>query len=57
MLPLKGVTVRREAHRHLEDPPGLCNTGVGDALSELTHLDARIKQYDRHIEQSAKAES
>lgn len=54
VLPLKAATVRREAHKHLEDLPGWCNTVVGDALSELTHLDARIKQYDQHIEQSAK---
>lgn len=47
VLPLKAATVRREAHKHLEDLPGWCNTVVGDALSELTHLDARIKQYDQ----------
>ena len=35
MLPLKAATVRREAHKHLEDLPGWCNTVVGDALSEL----------------------
>ena len=39
VLPLKAATVRREAHKHLEDLPGWCNTVVGDALSELTHLD------------------
>jgi len=54
VLPLKASTVRREAHKHLEDLPGWCNTVVGDALSELTHLDERIKQYDQHIEQAAK---
>ena len=54
VLPLKAATVRRQAHAHLEDLPGWCNTVVGDALSELTHLDARIMQYDQYIEQSAK---
>ena len=45
--PPKAATVRREAHKHLEDLPGRCNNVVGDALSELTHLDTRIKQYDQ----------
>ena len=53
VLPLKAMTVRREAHKHLEDLPGWCNTVVGDALSELTHLDARISQYDKYIAQAA----
>ena len=54
VLPLKAATLRREAHKHLEDLPGWCNTVVGDALSELIRLDERIKQYDQHIEQAAK---
>ena len=54
VLPLKAAIVRREAHKHLEDLPGWCNSVVGDALSELTHLDARIKQYNQYIEQSTK---
>ena len=54
VLPLKAATVRREAHKHLEDLPGWCNTVVGDALSELTRLDERINQYDKYIAQSAK---
>ena len=53
-LPLKAGTVRREAHQHLEDLPGWCNTVVGDALSELTRLDERVGQYDKHIAQIAK---
>ena len=56
VLPLKAATVRREAHMLLEDRPGWCNTVVGDALSELTHQDARIRQYDQYIEQAAKAD-
>lgn len=54
VLPLKATTVRREAHRHLEDLPGWCNTVIGDALSELTRLDERITQYDKYIAQAAK---
>lgn len=54
VLPLKAATVRREAHQHLEDLPAWCNTVVGDALSELTHLDKRIRQYDQYIAQAAR---
>ena len=54
VLPLKAATVRREAHQHLEDLPGWCNTVVGDALSELTRLDERVGQYDKHIAQIAR---
>jgi len=49
VLPLKAATVRREALLQLEDLPGWANTVVGDLLSEVTHLDERIAQYDRHI--------
>jgi transposase len=41
--------VRREAMARLEDLPGWANTVVGDLLSEVTRLDERIAQYDRHI--------
>lgn len=54
VLPLKAATVRREAHKHLEDLPGWCNTVVGDALSELTRLDDLVCQYDKYIAQAAK---
>jgi transposase len=54
VLPLKAATLRREAHQHLEDLPGWCNTVVGDMLSKLSYLDTRIKEYDQHIEQAAK---
>ncbi len=57
VLPLKAATVRREAHKHLEDLPGWCNTVIGDALSELTRLDERIDQYDKYIDQAAKEDS
>jgi transposase len=55
VLPLKAATVRREALRHLEDLPGMANTVIGDLLSEVTRLDERIAQYDRHIQQMARA--
>ena len=54
VLPLKAATVRRQAHQHLGDLPLWCNTVVGDALSELTHMDERISQYDKYIAQAAK---
>lgn len=54
VLPLKAATVRREAMHHLEDLPGWANTVIGDLLSEVSRLDERIWQYDRHIAQIAK---
>jgi transposase len=54
VLPLKAATVRREALLQLEDLPGWANTVIGDLLSEVHHLDERITQYDRHIEQIAR---
>jgi transposase len=41
-------------HKHLEDLPGWCNTVIGDFLSELTRLDTRIQEYDKHIAKMAK---
>ena len=55
VLPLKAATVRREALLQLEDLPGWANTVIGDLLSEVSRLDERIAQYDRHIEAIAKA--
>jgi transposase len=54
VLPLKAATVRREAMRQLEELPGWTNTVIGDLLSEVSRLDERITQYDRHIEAIAK---
>ncbi len=54
VLPLKAEVVRREACKHLEDLPGYANTVIGDLLSEVHHLDERIKQYDVHIRTMAK---
>lgn len=44
----------REATVALEDLPGWANTVVGDLLSEVTRLDERVAQYDRHIAQMAR---
>lgn len=54
VLPLKAAVVRREAMRQLEDLPGWANTVIGDLLSEVTRLDERIAQYDKHIEAIAR---
>jgi transposase len=54
VLPLKAEVVRREARNHLEDLPGYANLVIGDLLSEVGHLDERIKQYDAHVRAMAK---
>jgi len=54
VLALKASTVRRQAAQHLEELPGYANLVIGDLLSELTHLDARVAQYDLHIRQMAR---
>ncbi|MBH9579760.1 IS110 family transposase [Inhella proteolytica] len=54
VLPLKADTVRRQALLHLEDLPGWANLAVGDCLSEVSRLDERIAQYDRHLAQVAR---
>jgi transposase len=54
VLPLKAEVVRAQARNHLEDLPGYANTVIGDLLSEVTHLDERIKQYDLHIRTMAR---
>lgn len=53
-LPLKAEVVRREARNHLEDLPGYANLVIGDLLSEVAHLDERIKQYDKYIHAMAR---
>lgn len=57
VLPLKAATVRRRACDCLEDLPGYANTVIGDLLSEVTHLDERIAQYDPHIRAMAKEDA
>ena len=54
VLPQKAEVVRREAAQHLEDLPGYANTVIGDLLSEVHHLDERVKQYDAHIKAMAR---
>lgn len=48
-LPLKADSVRVQAAVALENLPAWANTVIGDLLSEVHHLDERIRQYDRHI--------
>ena len=54
VLPLKAEVVRREACKQLEDLPGYANVVIGDLLSEVHHLDERIKQYDLYVSRMAK---
>ena len=54
MLPLKAEVVRQEARKHLEDLPGYANLVIGDLLSEVAHLDERVKQYDVHMRTMAR---
>jgi transposase len=54
VLPQKAEVVRREAGKHLEDLPGYANLVIGDLLSEVHHLDGRIKQYDVHVRAMAR---
>ena len=49
VLPLEAAVIRGQEHKHLEELPRCCNTVIGDAVSELTHLDARFHEYDKHI--------
>jgi transposase len=54
VLPLKAEVVRRQAAAELENLPGYANLVIGDLLSEVHHLDERIKQYDVHIRAMAR---
>jgi transposase len=54
VLPLKADVVRRQAVQHLEHLPGWANTVMGDLLSQVSHLDERIAQYDQHIRSMAR---
>ena len=53
VLPQKAEIVRRQAVTHLEDLPGYANTVIDDLLSEVHHLDERVKQHDVHIKAMA----
>ena len=54
VLALKAEVVRCEAAKHLEELPGYANLVIGDLLSEVGHLDERIKQYDGYVRAMAK---
>jgi transposase len=54
VLPQKAEVVRRQAAAHLEALPGWANTVIGDLLSEVHHLDQRIRQYDLHVRAMAR---
>jgi transposase len=54
IMPQKAEVVRRQACEHLEDLPGWANVVIGDLLSEVHHLDERIKQYDKHLHAMAR---
>ena len=54
VLPLKAASVRTQLGALLEELPGRVNTVIGDLLSEIHHLDERIKAYDQHIAEMAR---
>jgi transposase len=54
VLPLRSVTVRRQAAAAAEYLPQLARRAIGDLLDELRVLDERIGGYDREIEAQAK---
>ena len=54
VLPLRAVSVRRQAAQAAETLPELARGAIGDLLEELRRLDERIELYDRQIEQQAK---
>ena len=54
VLPLRSVTVRREAASAAEKLPELARRAVADLLEQLQLLDGRIERYDREIEVQAK---
>ena len=54
VLPLRSVTVRRQAAAAAEVLPEIARRVVGDLLDQLRVLDERIGGYDREIEAQAK---
>jgi transposase len=54
VLPLRSVTVRRQAAAAAENLPELARRAIGDLLDQLRVLDERIGGYDREIEDQAK---
>ncbi len=54
VLPLRSITVRRQAATAAENLPELARRAIGDLLDQLRVLDERIGGYDREIETQAK---
>ena len=54
VLPLRSVTVRRQAAEAAEALPDLARRAIGDLLDQLRVLDERIDGYDREIQAQAK---
>ena len=50
VLPLRSITVRRQAAEAAEGLPALARRAIGDLLDQLRVLDERIGGYDREIE-------
>jgi transposase len=53
VLPLRSVTVRRQAAQAAEGLPELARSAIGDLLEQLRLLDARIDAYDTRIHAQA----
>lgn len=54
VLPLRSVTVRRQAAQAAEALPELARRAIGDLLEQLRVLDERIDAYDSRIHEQAK---
>ena len=54
VLPLRSVTVRRQAAQAPEMLPELVRRAIGDLLEQLRLLDERIGAYDREVEAQAR---
>ena len=54
VLPLRSVTVRRQAAAAAENLPELARRAIGDLLEQLRGLDERIGGYDQEIEAQAR---
>jgi transposase len=54
VLPLKAATVRRQAAQHLDEVPVWAQRALGDLLTHLAGLDARIDEYDTHLKLAAR---
>ena len=54
VMPLRSVTVRRQAAQAAEGLPELARSAIGDLLEQLRALDARIEAYDSQIHAQAR---